>query len=156
MKIIAYTIPEEEGLKLLIPTQDFLNRSEMEELEVLELLKTRHIPENAENVQIINDTDVPQDRTFRDAWQLNGEVVDHNLDKAKNIKLDCIRQVRNEKLAKLDMELLKAAEQERRDDVKEIMKLKQELRDLPQTINIHGCQDIESIKNLSHPLLEDA
>ena len=53
---------------------------------------------------------VPTDRTFRGAWQYNGDAVEINMTKAKEIHRDNLRTERNERLAALDVSYMKALE----------------------------------------------
>lgn len=49
-----------------------------------------------------NDVTVPQERTFREAWQLTGDVIDVDMVKARDIWRDKIRAVREEAFKPLD------------------------------------------------------
>ena len=65
--------------------------------------------------EIINADDLPQDRTFRNAWEKSGREVVHNLDKAKAIGHEMRRAGRAAEFAPLDVEATipaKAAEAE--------------------------------------------
>ena len=53
---------------------------------------------------------VPTDRTFRGAWQYNGDAVEINMTKAREIHKDNLRTERNERLAALDVSYMKALE----------------------------------------------
>jgi hypothetical protein len=59
MRIIYET--EEGGVAVLIPTPEYLQDHTIEELAA------KDVPEGAE-FEIVKDTDVPSDRTFREAW----------------------------------------------------------------------------------------
>jgi len=59
MRIIYKT--EEGGVAVLIPTPDYLQDHTVEELAA------KDVPEGAE-FEIVEDSDVPSDRTFRGAW----------------------------------------------------------------------------------------
>ena len=53
---------------------------------------------------------VPSDRHFRGAWSLTGSVITEDMDAAKVIFKDKIREVREPLLAAKDVELMKALE----------------------------------------------
>tara|TARA_R110000772_G_scaffold82491_1_gene174911 strand:+ start:231 stop:419 length:189 start_codon:yes stop_codon:yes gene_type:complete len=59
MRIIYET--EEGGVAVLIPTPEYLQDHTIEELAA------KDVPEGAK-FEIVEDTDVPSDRTFREAW----------------------------------------------------------------------------------------
>jgi hypothetical protein len=52
---------EEGGVAVLIPTPEYLQDHTIEELAA------KDVPEGAE-FEIVEDSDVPSDRTFRGAW----------------------------------------------------------------------------------------
>ena len=59
MKIIYET--EEGGVAVIIPSPNYLQDHTIEELAA------KDVPEGAE-FEIVEDSDVPSDRTFREAW----------------------------------------------------------------------------------------
>ena len=72
---------------------------------------------------------VPSDRNFRGAWSLSGNVISEDLNKAKEIFSDKIREARTPLLAALDTDYMKALEQGA--DTAAIVASKQALRDAP-------------------------
>jgi hypothetical protein len=72
---------------------------------------------------------VPSDRNFRGAWSLSGNVISEDLNKAKEIFADKIREARTPLLAALDTDYMKALEQGA--DTAAIVASKQALRDAP-------------------------
>ena len=59
MRIIYET--EEGGVAVIIPSPNYLQDHTIEELAA------KDVPEGA-NHEIVEDSDVPSDRTFREAW----------------------------------------------------------------------------------------
>ena len=53
---------------------------------------------------------VPASRDFRGAWTLSGSVITEDLDKAKEIFADKVREARGPLLAALDTDYMKALE----------------------------------------------
>ena len=76
---------------------------------------------------VVDDTDIPQDRTFRNAWSASGGAVGVDMPKARHVHMARIRSARNKKLAALDVEQLQG---------KDVAAEKQRLRDLPQTFDL--------------------
>lgn len=101
---------------------------------------------NYPNGKIINISEVPKDRKYRSAWNFNGQKIEINLDKAKEIKLKEIRKLRDEKLKELDIDFIKALEDNK--DTKNITIEKKRLRDLPQSIENRIFISIEEIDSL--------
>ena len=93
------------------------------------------IPVGAE-IRILDNSEFPDDRTFRDAWEdLGSGSVQVNLPKARGIHMDKIRLVRNNELAKKDVEYMKALEADDGSHTA-IAVEKQTLRDIPQTFDL--------------------
>lgn len=89
----------------------------------------------------------PSDRTFRDAWAATGPdtgIIDINMDAAKDIWRDKIRQARVEPLAALDTAYMKALETGA--DTTQIVADKQALRDAPADPAIDAATTPEELK----------
>ena len=71
--------------------------------------------------------------------------VNINMDKARGIQMNKIREIRNRELAKKDIEYMKALESED-DSHKAIAVEKQKLRDIPQTFDL-TTDTPEELKN---------
>ena len=82
------------------------------------------------------DSDLPSDQYFRDAWEWDGSAVAVNMTKARAIHLTEIRRVRDEELVKLDIPWMKAVEAGDTDAQATIKGQKETLRDLPATFDI--------------------
>lgn len=93
----------------------------------------------AVNYKIVDKTDIPTDRYFRNAWDIEGESCTVCMDKARAIHMNEIRKKRDKKLAKLDIEQLKG---------NEVAAEKQALRDLPDTFDLTIAQTPEELKAL--------
>ena len=87
---------------------------------------------------------VPGDRTFRGAWQFNGDAVEVDMAAAKDIWRDKIRQARIEPLAALDTAYMKALETGA--DTTQIISDKQALRDAPSLASIDAATTPAELK----------
>ncbi len=98
--------------------------------------------------QIIEDTEIPKDRTYRNAWKEGKKAIDIDMPKARNIFLDNVRVLRNAKLAELDVEVVKKVE--RGESMAELAMEKQRLRDLPATLSVEleKCKSVEDFENI--------
>ena len=87
---------------------------------------------------------VPSDRHFRGAWSLNGSVISEDMDAARAIFRDKIREVRKPLLEAKDVELMKALETGA--DTTAIASAKQALRDAPAASAINSASNITALK----------
>ena len=79
--------------------------------------------------EIVKDSVIPTDRSFRNAWKQNSKTVETDMTKAKEIHKNKIREARTPKLAELDIEFQKALETGA--STTDIVSKKQALRDAP-------------------------
>jgi hypothetical protein len=74
--------------------------------------------------------DVPQDRTFRNAWTATGSKVSIDMPKARDIHRDRLRALRLPKLLALDVEYQRADETDDKELKAEVVRQKRALRDV--------------------------
>ena len=79
--------------------------------------------------EIVEDSVIPTDRSFRNAWKQNSKTIETDMTKAKEIHKINIRLARKDKLAELDIEFQKALETSA--STTDIVSKKQALRDAP-------------------------
>lgn len=114
--------------------------------------KLEALPEYAGYTFIAYNVAIPETRDYRDAWDwiTNDPVIDINMEKAREIKMKELRIMRNEELAKLDLKFIKAQEkslsEDNAEELSEIVQKKQELRDLPQNVDLSPLNDVQSLK----------
>jgi hypothetical protein len=60
--------------------------------------------------QLVEESAIPADRTFRNAWILDGDGISHDMPTAREIQKNCLRALRTPKLAALDAAFFKAFE----------------------------------------------
>ena len=95
----------------------------------------------------IEDSAIPADDEFRNAWKLDGVIINYNLDKAKAIQLSRIRAARKPKLAELDREYMIEDEKGVDGDKPTVTAKKKLLRDITRPLialvptNIQGIRD---------------
>ncbi len=87
--------------------------------------------------KIVEASTIPEDRTFREAWELAEKTVKVNMDKARNIHMAAIKRARNKKLADLDIEQLKG---------NDVATQKQKLRDLPIVLDLSIAETPDDLK----------
>ena len=123
----------ETKVRVVVPAPDSQSNGETED-DFLTRVQSRSVPDGATNIQIIEDSDVPTDRTFRDAWKATEKVIDVDMPKARVIKTELLRQERNEKFKPFDAAFRLADEKGDADARKAIGDKRQALRDMPATI----------------------
>jgi hypothetical protein len=79
--------------------------------------------------EIVEDSVIPTDRSFRNAWKQNSKTIETDIAKAREIHKTNIRNARKPKLAELDIEFQKALETSA--STTDIVSKKQALRDAP-------------------------
>ena len=151
---IMYTRPEDGGVSIVIAAskediEKVLGPLTQEEYEahVIE----RSIPANATRVKRIEDSGIPADREFRNAWVdvTAAAKIDIDLVKAKDIKLTELRAARDAELAKLDKDFMIALE--RGEDLEAIKARKQELRDATEplkNLEVSGINNKVTLKQI--------
>ena len=101
----------------------------------------------------IQDNDIPQDRTYRNAWTWNGKI-EHDIVKARNVHRDRMRQARKPKMEVLDAAYMKADEAGNTLLKAQIATIKQELRDVPALPAIEAAATVEQLKTVWPDILK--
>jgi len=94
--------------------------------------------------EIVEDSAIPTDRSFRNAWKQNGKTIETDMTKAKEIHKTNIRTARETKLAELDIEFQRALETSA--DTSTIVAKKQTLRDAPSASGISTAASESDLK----------
>ena len=89
---------------------------------------------------------VPSDRHFRGAWSLSGKVISEDMDAAKVIFKDKIREVRKPLLEAEDVVYMKALEADDADAKAASVTKKGKLRDAPAAKAITDADTIAKLK----------
>lgn len=100
------------------------------------------------SIRKLNKEEVPNDRTFRDSWQDEGNTISHNMNKAKEIHLKRLRERRNYLLSEKDKEWMKAVGQENKTEADKIEAERQALRNFPEILkpDLDAAKTIEELK----------
>jgi len=93
-----------------------------------------------------SEVTMPSDRHFRGAWSLSGAVISEDIDVAKEIFRDKIREVRKPLLDAEDVVYMKAMEADDATAKAASVAKKTSLRDAPAASAIDSATDIESLK----------
>ena len=93
-----------------------------------------------------SEVTVPANRDFRGAWSLSGTVISEDLDKAKEIFKDKIREVRGPLLEAEDVVYMKAMEADDASAKTASVNKKKALRDAPANSAIDSADTIAKLK----------
>ena len=95
--------------------------------------------------EIVEDSAIPTDRSFRNAWKQNNKTIETDMAKAREIHKTNIRNARIPKLAELDIEFQKALETGA--STTDIVTKKQALRDAPADSAINSATSEAELKS---------
>lgn len=109
----------------------------------LEELAIKYIPANTV-WYIIEESQLPLDQTFRDAWIIENGLILVDIAKAKEIWLNKFRKVRGPILSSLDIEFMRAVEKRDINLQNEIAFKKQILRDITLTELPNTTEEIKA------------
>ena len=94
--------------------------------------------------EIVEDSAIPTDRSFRNAWKQNSKTIETDITKAREIHKTNIRTAREPKLAELDIQFQRALETSA--DTSTIVAKKQTLRDAPSASGISTAASESDLK----------
>lgn len=144
MKKIIYT-RSDGGLSVVHPAENARLDNETD-AEFISRIVEKDVPPGALDVQIVDATSIPTDRTFRNAWKAGVGKVEHNLPKCLTLAQDAIRVARAPKLAALDVEFMRAVEIGDAAKQAQIAAQKQRLRDATADARLTNAQTPEALK----------
>lgn len=112
-----------------------------------EELIQKTVPPGVEWHEILPN-EVPEDWTFFDAWEIKDKKISHNMEKCKHIHIENLRSIRDEKLADLDKEFMKALEANDEAKKAQIIIQKKVLRDMPSDPIFHTASNPDELKQI--------
>ena len=118
----------------------------------LDYIMDKDVPRDAMNARVVDDADIPTDRTFRDALTVR---LDYDMAKARDIWRDKIRVARAPKLATLDIEYQRADEAADAKAKVDIATAKQALRDATADPAIEAAATCAELKAVWPAALKD-
>lgn len=97
--------------------------------------------------------DIPESREFREAWTIDNDVVGVDMDRARNITRDRIREERAPLLGRLDVEYMKALEAGDSETAAQVAARKRVLRDATKNPAIDEAETPEELLAIGLPPL---
>ena len=107
---------------------------------------TNIVDKDGKSISKDDVSSMPSDRHFRGAWTLSGQVISEDMDEAKKIFKDKIREVRKPLLEAQDVLFMKAMEDGDSTEQSTIASKKKELRDAPAASAITNAKTIAELK----------
>jgi len=95
---------------------------------------------------IVEDSQVPTDRSFRDAWIFSDDIIQVDMTKAKDLMRNKIREVRKDLLESEDITFMRAVETADVDAQAASAARKQALRDAPLASAISNASNVTALK----------
>lgn len=111
-----------------------------------------------------DESEIPSDRTFRNAWKLDvtkgpedfpGKPIKCDMAKAVALAKDKVREVRNPKLAALDVEYQRADESNDNAGKAAVVAKKNQLRDAPADARLVAASDHDGLKAAMEAVIAD-
>ena len=99
----------------------------------------------------IDPAAIPQSREFRNAWTLNGDKIEHDMAKAREIKRNQLRTERAPLMLALDVEQKRAMVAGDKIKVSAIEVQLQALRDAPANVRIDAATTVDELKTIKLP-----
>ena len=127
------------NVSVVCPTPEFINNG-----GTMAQFLERSLPDGVIFEELHKD-DIPTDRYFRNAWRLD-KGINVDVECVQKIHLDCLRKVRNEKLAELDIPFQRALEDKDTVMQDNIAAKKNALRDMPQNVDMSLLDTPDKIK----------
>lgn len=120
--------------------------------QFLERVKARSVPADASNVQIVDASAIPADRTFRNAWKAGAGGIECDMTKARDLTRDMLRAERAERFKKLDGEWMRAMGRGETVAAAAIEAKREDLRNWPQEPRLDTAAAPEVLKSVLREL----
>jgi hypothetical protein len=135
---------EGQPCTIVIPSPQFLKKGGTVQLILDQVLKQN--PDAL--VQVLDMKDLPKDRVFRNGWVLDGKTnkVIEDIDKCRGIHLNYIRNYREHEFKRLGFPHKLDTELEATVISSKTRQRLQDLRDIPQNIDLDNITSISDLK----------
>jgi len=109
-------------------------------------MTTHIVDKDGTKIEVTSSTTVPTDRHFRNAWSVKGTVISEDVDAAKVIFKEKIREIRKPLLEAEDVVYMKALEADDASAKTASVAKKKALRDAPSASAITDAKTIAELK----------
>jgi hypothetical protein len=115
----------------------------------------KDVPASATNVQIVEPSAIPTDRSFRNAWEQSGAAIVHSMAKCRALWRQKMREHRAERWPVWDAAYLQADEQGDLVRKTQLAAKRQQLRDVTAHPNIDAATTPDELKLVWPTILEE-
>lgn len=157
MKVILYTRPD-GGVSIVHPAYNDPIGGQKEnesEQEYMDRIITGSVPSDAVDVNIVEDTEIIEDRVFRNAWVQESKKLKVDMPKALSLAQDKIRITRGVKFVELDAAIMVTLETDDTSARDAIVVKKQTLRDSPRDIRLISAPNEVRLKIAMENVISD-
>lgn len=95
--------------------------------------------------------DIPEDRSYRNAWVDDGKAITHDMAKARELHRDILRHERAARFPELDAKYTRATGQGKAEEAARVEASRQALRDAPADPRIDCATTVEELKAIQLP-----
>ena len=152
MKKIIYTRPD-GGVSIVCPAININDPVGFDEEQALARAMAR-LPAEAINPQVVDDSIIPVDRTFRNALIQNGASVIHDMPKCRDIHRDKLRELRRPLFAENDIAIRDAQVDGDSAKLAAAIARRNALRDVTADPRIDAAQTPEALKAVMPEVLK--
>lgn len=114
--------------------------------EFIERLRPKVVPVDALDVRVVTETEIPADRTFRGAWMLGPNGIEHDMDKAREIQKNRLRELRSPLFEPIERAQRTALANGDLTTAKDMEEQLQALRDVTADPSITTAQTVDELK----------
>lgn len=151
MKVITYQNPETGRASIVSPSKSFI-KSGRSLQELIDKLPA----ECQTTADIVDSSDIPEDRSFRDAWVTEkGVSVKTDITKAKELAKEVIRDKRKPVFEKLDLEVMRATESGKTSSLPEIVAKKEKARNATDDNRVTNSSSEAELKNALQEVVDE-
>lgn len=110
-------------------------------------VQAKSVTPGATAIQIVEDSAIPADRTFRNAWQISAGKVVCDMPKARGLARDMLRAERAERFTRLDGEWMRAMGRGEALEAAAVEAKRETMRNWPQDPRIESATTQEELKS---------
>lgn len=151
MEKIVYTRVEDNGVSIVIPAP----KSDLEKIlgsmtdnEYKRHVWDRSVPQNSINARYIDDEDIPENREFRDAWELDEDGnIYINIPKAAYIKKAQLLILADEVIKDIDQAIYLTSLEGDTVGFEELVEKRNKIINLKNTLDLSNLKTVSEISN---------
>jgi hypothetical protein len=139
------------GVDITIPAPQYVQQLMREQQITEDQAVALIIERDAPGAEIVEASDIPSDRRYRNCWCKSGKAIAVDMPKARQQFMAELREQRNKDLSDSDVLMTRATEQGKTTEAQALKQARQALRDLPATMEplVDACQSVADLDQLA-------